>query len=158
MEREKKTTATTTRGETLVSVTKPDMLTAAAASCLRPERVPCHAAGEGEGRRRGSGIASVWLPNEGLKDAGTKGGSAETEIEEKRERWKKQEDKRKGEDFAQRGLRSNVKEERKKKSVLTKRFHAADTHSTQTIPGARTPSASFMMTCKMGCFLCGRMS
>lgn len=33
-----------------VTVTNYDTLTAAAASCLEPERVSCHAAGEGAGR------------------------------------------------------------------------------------------------------------
>lgn len=40
-----------------VTVTKYDTLTAAAGSCLVPERVTCHAAGEGEGKRRGFGRA-----------------------------------------------------------------------------------------------------
>lgn len=37
-----------------VTVTNHDTLTAAAASCLEPERVSCHAAGEGAGRGGGA--------------------------------------------------------------------------------------------------------
>lgn len=39
-----------------VTVTNYDTLTAAAASCLEPERVSCHAAGEGGGRGSGRGL------------------------------------------------------------------------------------------------------